>query len=385
MRIYPRSCLYCLLSVSAGLLFAGAASAQTSIDRLPQAGRIVDGGTLEPGSGSLEHTLRLEAGKAVEITVLASGGFDPLLTVTAADGTQMAQDDDGAGNLNPMAVLFSETAQTVTLSISHSGGEGQAGGPVRILLMPTDYRPNTPRAITSGAEQKGLVSSNNPQVFTLAGEAGQEWEMLLAADASGLDAYLEVFGPDGESLAEDDDSGGSLNSRLVVTLPATGEYEVHASGLGAQNAAYQFVARDMAAVEPAAAQVLTFGERAAGKLGPLAPVQTWRLSPDSLPGMAAEGALLVRVTAVGWTPMVEAGFDTPFGYAMALASGESLDGSSADLMLPLSDVQAAGPWLERLVVQVSAAGGSTPGEYVVELVPATAEPVATPLPPPTAG
>ena len=57
----------------------------------------------------------------------------------------------------------------------------------------------------------------------------------IALDRPGrsqLDPYLELLDPDGRTLAEDDDSGGELNSLIQVTLPRSGRYTVVARGLG---------------------------------------------------------------------------------------------------------------------------------------------------------
>jgi serine protease Do len=41
-----------------------------------------------------------------------------------------------------------------------------------------------------------------------------------------IDAYLRLEDPDGKQVAEDDDGGGNLNSRIVYTAPADGEYRI---------------------------------------------------------------------------------------------------------------------------------------------------------------
>ncbi len=70
-------------------------------------------------------------------------------------------------------------------------------------------------------------------LYTFEGRQGQQ--VRIALDRPGrsqLDPYLELLDPDGRTLAEDDDSGGDLNSLIEVTLPRSGTYTVVARGLG---------------------------------------------------------------------------------------------------------------------------------------------------------
>jgi serine protease Do len=56
------------------------------------------------------------------------------------------------------------------------------------------------------------------------GDAGDEVEILLQSAV--FDAYLRLYGPDGEILAYDDDSGGGSDALLLVLLPEDGRYTV---------------------------------------------------------------------------------------------------------------------------------------------------------------
>jgi tetratricopeptide (TPR) repeat protein/S1-C subfamily serine protease len=47
--------------------------------------------------------------------------------------------------------------------------------------------------------------------------------------ASNLDPYLILVGPGGQVVAQDDDSGGSLNARIVYKAPAAGRYRIFAT------------------------------------------------------------------------------------------------------------------------------------------------------------
>ena len=63
--------------------------------------------------------------------------------------------------------------------------------------------------------------------YSFDGQAGQQ--ILIEMSSSDFDAYLILIGPDGESIGQDDDSGGDTNSRLIATLPAGGRYTILAN------------------------------------------------------------------------------------------------------------------------------------------------------------
>lgn len=360
------------LVMACGLAGVPAPVVSQDLASAPLIGRMVDGGVLAPGPATLGHTLELAGGQALDVTVMGGGDFDPKLTVYDSTGAIMAEDDDSAGNLNPVVTLFSPENQRVRLEIGHSGGMGASGGPVRLLLVNTDFRPNAARPVTSGAEQQGQISSANAQVFTLDGQAGQVWEFILVADGSSLDPYLELLGPDGQTvLATDDDSGGGLNSRLRYTMSDAGTYHVRATGLGRQNAAYQFVARDVTRGDAASLELIVPGAPITGQLDPLDPVRSYRLDPAfvaTLPAGPAGFELRVTSSDGTWTPAIGAGFDTPLGRSMAVTGVQDGETGVIRLVLPFADAAAMRPWLDALAVEVSSVD-SAAGNYTLELVP----------------
>lgn len=68
------------------------------------------------------------------------------------------------------------------------------------------------------------------KVFEMKWVAGSTYVVDLASPH--FDTYLVLEDAAGKRLAQNDDFGGTLNSRLVFTAPATGTYRVIASALG---------------------------------------------------------------------------------------------------------------------------------------------------------
>ncbi|MBE9099856.1 trypsin-like peptidase domain-containing protein [Vacuolonema iberomarrocanum] len=69
--------------------------------------------------------------------------------------------------------------------------------------------------------------------YLFEGRAGQVVE--IAMESADFDAYLMLFGPEGEAVAEDDDSYGNGNAYITVTLPANGVYTIFANTYEAGN------------------------------------------------------------------------------------------------------------------------------------------------------
>lgn len=55
---------------------------------------------------------------------------------------------------------------------------------------------------------------------------------MIAEDTALLDPFLQLIGPDGAVIAEDDDGAGNLNARIIFTLPDDGTYTIRATRYG---------------------------------------------------------------------------------------------------------------------------------------------------------
>jgi hypothetical protein len=74
-------------------------------------------------------------------------------------------------------------------------------------------------------------------IYAFEGEAGQIVSIAMNEDNSGIDARLTLYGPDGVTLASNDDSSGGLNALIkAVVLPADGSYLIIPEGYSAAGA-----------------------------------------------------------------------------------------------------------------------------------------------------
>jgi hypothetical protein len=84
---------------------------------------------------------------------------------------------------------------------------------------------------------KGAVTPVHPAPFhEMKLEAGTVY--VIDLESKKFDAYLKLQDAQGNTLAEDDNSGGNGNSRLVFTPAKTGTYRLLATSLVAQSIGY---------------------------------------------------------------------------------------------------------------------------------------------------
>lgn len=75
-----------------------------------------------------------------------------------------------------------------------------------------------------------VLQSDNSlyDIYTFSGQARQQITIDLESDE--FDTYLAIFNSDGSLLGENDDTPGSTNSSITMTLPADGDYLIVVNG-----------------------------------------------------------------------------------------------------------------------------------------------------------
>src|SRR5262245_50702103 len=91
-------------------------------------------------------------------------------------------------------------------------------------------------------DAKDKVMTKSPhQVHTVTMKEGQTYQIDLVSSA--FDAYLRVEDANGKQLAEDDDSGGGLNSRIYFKVPKDGSYRVIVTSFDGSAGPYTLTAK----------------------------------------------------------------------------------------------------------------------------------------------
>jgi hypothetical protein len=100
-------------------------------------------------------------------------------------------------------------------------------------LVRTDPLDPTPGLREAGSRMK---------VHQVKLEAGKTYTISL--NSRDFDAYLRLESPKGKFMAEDDDSGGDLNARIVYRITEAGDYRIVATALDAGLGGYRLIVQE---------------------------------------------------------------------------------------------------------------------------------------------
>lgn len=245
-----------LAAVSALALMAAAAPSMAQNAPMLTPGQTVEG-VLEEGDarGRVsewadeaqfydEYLLRAEAGRRFEIGV-TSEAFDSYVSVyregDEPDASPLASDDDGGGY--PHALLRFAPDADGTYRVRVRGFAAEAEGAYQLSLTeraPAPIEPAPTRINPRGEVEGELTRGGDPElaydelydVYVFRARADERLQIRLNADA--FDPILYVgrgSGPAFEELASNDDGDDGLNSRVLFTAPAAGDYLIRAAAL----------------------------------------------------------------------------------------------------------------------------------------------------------
>ncbi|CAN7210105.1 pre-peptidase C-terminal domain-containing protein [Brevundimonas sp. LjRoot202] len=248
--------------------------------------------TLDSGEYNDTWTFPVRAGETYEVALSASA-FDPYLLVRGPGGLSEDNDDDPAARGSRDSRLSFTAPADGEVEIGATSYEPGETGAYRLTLEAAgagQARPDageTSSVIAVGRTVGGSLAGGDEQLdsgefidsWTLRGRRGQQLDIRLTSTA--FDPYLMVRGPDDFSSDNDDDAGvdDSRDSRLLVTLPADGEYQISATSYEAgETGAYRLAVLDGAGVSaprpaseapsarPARGGEVTLGEAVSGSL-----------------------------------------------------------------------------------------------------------------------
>lgn len=208
-----------------------------------QAGQTVTGEleateTKSDQAGAVADVYQLRGRQGEQYTLrLTSTAFDAYLYVRGPGAVAQDNDDDGTSYNSRLTVTFPEdgVAQVYVTSFDRRGvGAYQLAVERTGAAADQDNVAETPPVV--GQQMAGELASGDQQLqsgeyvdtYPFAGTQGQQLEITLVSSA--FDPYVAISGPNGYSEFNDDDTANnSRNSRLIVTLPATGNYTIHAT------------------------------------------------------------------------------------------------------------------------------------------------------------
>jgi len=190
-----------------------------------------DAGTGNPGK---QYTVKLQKDKTYIID-LVSKDFDAYLRLLDKKGSQLAEDDDGGGDLNARIVHSIDKDGDYQIVVTSDDGQvGKFNLKVREFILKGEAKPRdigkAGISITANIQQKNVTEIGKlGYVYSVQLKAGQTY--IIDLESTDMDAYLYLFDGKSRLLAQDDDSGGDLNSRITFKADRDGVFHLLATSL----------------------------------------------------------------------------------------------------------------------------------------------------------
>jgi thiol-disulfide isomerase/thioredoxin len=192
------------------------------------------------------YSVKLMEGKTYQID-MKSKDVDSFLRLEDPAGQQVAEDDDSGGfpdarivykaaktgDYKIVATTFGGGTGKFTLTVVEAGKAGAAGGAPgasQFSAKPTELKMQDGKARFSGelTNDDATVRNHFYKTFAVKLEAGKTYRIdhKDAGDDPKFDAFLFLEDSTGKTLAQDDDSGGGLNSRIIHKAAKTDTYRI---------------------------------------------------------------------------------------------------------------------------------------------------------------
>lgn len=241
---------YLVTASLAALILAAPAAGQTP---WTAAGELTDADSQGDGQRRYDsHPLRLEAGQRYRISVDAEA-FDPLAELYRPGRAEpVARDDDSGPGVNARIAYTPTESGDYVLRVTAFSAEGRGAYTAALALQ----RPQAPPR--PGAEAgAGRLEDGEYDQYAIRLEAGRRYR--ISVDSADFDPIARLYraGRD-EPVAENDDAGGGLNSRISYMPPESGDYVLRVASFGGDDSgAYTY----RIALQPPLPPPLTFFSR----------------------------------------------------------------------------------------------------------------------------
>jgi hypothetical protein len=130
------------------------------------------------------------------------------------------------------------TPQPMPMNQSAPGATMPSPSPVSLPITGSIPAPGAIGTIVLGTNVQGRLETGDQRmndgtfadVWQFSGTAGQHIVIELRSEE--FDTYLQLLDAGGNRLAEDDDSLGDLDSKVEITLPASGTFQIVVNNFG---------------------------------------------------------------------------------------------------------------------------------------------------------
>jgi hypothetical protein len=173
-----------------------------------------------------EWTFDGEEGQVVNIAMDAVDDvLDCYLELYGPDDVFLTDDDDSGVGYDALIEYYTLPSDG-TYSVVTRGGEFGATGAYTLALELTEMVVQGTLVYDSSVST--TLTPNTRHHWLFEGEEGDDVSISMSGE---LDAYLELFAPNGVRVAVDDDGGGGSDAAIVAfELPLSGTYRIIARG-----------------------------------------------------------------------------------------------------------------------------------------------------------
>ncbi len=180
------------------------------------------------------------AQESVILTIaMSSDDFDALLSLYAPDGELLQVNDDGGVGTNAQIDFF-RVPQTGTYTVWARSYDSSATGAYSLTVaLSSDFTtqgggsdsgaatPLDTADMRYGDSINGSIRAGGNAEYTFTGSTGDI--VTIALNSRDFDAFLELYGPGGQMIAQDDDGGSGLNSLIrAFRLNSNGVHTIRA-------------------------------------------------------------------------------------------------------------------------------------------------------------
>jgi hypothetical protein len=220
-------------------------------------------GELAPAGDKDWYRLSVEAGQRYDFNLDAAvpegqtEGFDTYLAIRDSEGAEIAGNDDSNGTFNSALTYRPSTSGDVFVEVR--GFAEDAAGAYTLRMTQAAVPPDdvggdasTSLRLNPGRDATANIGDDgDADWFRLSVRSGQLYRVALAGDGADplSDPLLVILDSDGNELASNDDSNGTLNSYLEYAPTQSGEVFVVAQGFGGATGGYKLRA-DASALPP---------------------------------------------------------------------------------------------------------------------------------------
>lgn len=210
-------------------------SYQVVVNSLPSARELAIGDVITEQlttTGGDRFTVTGDEGERILID-LKSYDFDALLTLVAADGTEISDDDGGDEGYNSRLQYMFREAGSVTVTAGSMGSTGR----YELSVGSLDSEQVAQHDGSLEAGDSRTYDGKLYDVYEIEGQAGEMLSVTLESNA--FDTVVHVSNPDGTNLGSNDDGHDGTNSELMVRLREPGAHKIFVTALSDSTGPYR--------------------------------------------------------------------------------------------------------------------------------------------------